>query len=218
MQYRFDLGSGEGIVRVSNVYVSNGKWHQVRLERNKNNVILIIDGNHIANGSSPGFAEILNIHKTYFYIGAEIQENPSILGLNTINNGFIGCMDQIKLNGQFLPFHLTDNTSEALLEYFSNIHFNCTMEQNRATANRLNPCYSQPCINGGVCRSIESSKSDETFFCDCLLKFRGSQCQINSDPCSPSPCLYNGTCILDDLEGKYIVLKKIFFSICDKLF
>ncbi|EAA03222.4 AGAP011526-PA, partial [Anopheles gambiae str. PEST] len=43
IQYRFDLGSGEGLVSVSSIFVSDGLWHEVRLEREGNSAKLFVD-------------------------------------------------------------------------------------------------------------------------------------------------------------------------------
>lgn len=80
VQYRFDLGSGEGIVRVSSVYVSDGRWHEIRLERDKHSARLTVDNIHVAHGSAPGISDILNLQNDNMYFGAEVHQHPSILG------------------------------------------------------------------------------------------------------------------------------------------
>ncbi|KAG0414954.1 hypothetical protein HPB47_007882, partial [Ixodes persulcatus] len=51
VQYRFDCGSGEGVVRVEQVRVSDGAWHEVTLERRGNFARLSIDRRHEASGA-----------------------------------------------------------------------------------------------------------------------------------------------------------------------
>lgn len=48
VQYRFELGSGEGIVRVGDIYVADGHWHEVKLERDRNNAKITIGTYHIS--------------------------------------------------------------------------------------------------------------------------------------------------------------------------
>lgn len=97
VQYRFDLGNGEGVVRVSTVYVSDGRWHEIRLERDKNSARLTVDGNFVAHGSAPGISDTLNLQTDNMYFGAEVHQHPSILGnwliislgnLNTLHTGY----------------------------------------------------------------------------------------------------------------------------------
>lgn len=53
-------------------------------------------------------------------------------------------------------------------------------------------CKSFPCKNGGSCRESQDGSS---YFCLCRSGFRGIQCDEQSDPCRPNPCLYRGECI-----------------------
>lgn len=73
VQYKFDLGSGEGLVSVASVFVSDGQWHEIRLEREANNVRVAVDGKHVAQGSAPGANEVLNVQGDAFYLGAEVR-------------------------------------------------------------------------------------------------------------------------------------------------
>lgn len=72
-QYRFDLGSGEGLVRVSSVFISDGQWHEILLERNGNNARIVVDGKHVAQGSAPGTNDVLNVQGDFIYLGAEVN-------------------------------------------------------------------------------------------------------------------------------------------------
>ena len=73
MQFRFELGSGEGVVRVTSVAVNDGHWHEVRLERLGNRAQLTVDGTHVAQGVSPGTSDILNSQHHLLYFGSEVQ-------------------------------------------------------------------------------------------------------------------------------------------------
>nr|XP_022919754.1 fat-like cadherin-related tumor suppressor homolog isoform X3 [Onthophagus taurus] len=186
IQYRFELGSGEGVVRVSTAYVSDGKWHEIRLERDHNNARLIVDGVHSAQGSAPGISDILNLQSDEMYLGAEVHRHPSILGLEDIQRGFTGCMDDVRIARISVPLHKSGDNSIAVLKRFANVEFSCD-------SNVLLPagaCGSQPCMNGGTCKETQTG-----FECSCHARFKGILCEYDTDPCSSSPCLYGGKCI-----------------------
>ncbi|UYV64339.1 FAT4 [Cordylochernes scorpioides] len=80
----------------------------------------------------------------------------------------------------------------------------------------FDPCAGAPCHHGGVCSprldvgnglvTTESSATALTapsvshhFHCTCPTGFSGPQCQSQEDPCSPNPCLHQGTCHGDGL-------------------
>ncbi|XP_044594516.1 fat-like cadherin-related tumor suppressor homolog isoform X4 [Cotesia glomerata] len=209
-QYKFDLGSGEGLVRVSSVYVSDGQWHEIHLERESNSARLTVDGKHIAHGSAPGINDILNLQSDDLYFGAQVRQHPSILGFEDIQRGFIGCMDDIRISKLSVPLHMTGSTNSnnnnnnnnnnniVILKRFANVEFNCD-----ASSILIPPgiCGSQPCQNGGTCREIDGG---DRYECHCHDRFKGIACEIDTDPCASSPCLYNGRCKLIDGGGDYI--------------
>lgn len=98
VQYRFDLGSGEGLISVTSVHVSDGQWHEIRLEREGNIARLMVNGKHVAHGNAPGINGVLNIQTSDMYLGAEVLQNPSISGFEDVKRGFVGCMDDVKLS------------------------------------------------------------------------------------------------------------------------
>jgi protocadherin Fat 1/2/3 len=190
VQYRFDLGTGEGLVSVSSIYVSDGLWHEIRLEREGNSARLIVDGKHTRTGSAPGVNGILNLQSHDLYFGAEVRSHPSIIGIEDIQRGFIGCMDDLKLFRAHLPLQMNAaaSSSVAVLKRFANVDFNCD------AANALIPlgvCGNQPCLNGGSCKDISDGSDHE---CLCHERFSGINCQVDLDPCSSNPCLYGGKC------------------------
>lgn len=188
VQYRFDLGSGEGLVRVSSVYVSDGLWHEVKLERKGNSAHVSIDGKHIAHGSAPGTNDILNLVSDDIYLGAEVRQHPTILGYDAVQRGFSGCMDDVRINSVSVPLHMSGVSSVAVLKRFANVEFSCD------AAKVLTPpgvCGSQPCLNGGTCKDL----GGDNYKCLCYEKrYTGHSCEMDTDPCASSPCLFGGRC------------------------
>lgn len=170
VQYRFDLGSGEGMVSVTSIFVADGLWHEIRLEREGNSAKLIVDNKHVGSGSAPGVNGVLNLQTDDIYFGAEVRQHPRVLGLEDIQRGFIGCMDDIRLSKVPVPLHMTGGSSVAVLKRFANVEFNCEA---------LTPsgvCGSQPCFNGGTCTEI----GPKSYECQCHSRFSGLQCKGNT--------------------------------------
>lgn len=195
VQYRFDLGSGEGMVSVTSIFVSDGQWHDIKLERSGNSARLIVNGKHVAQGSAPGVNGILNLQSNDLYLGAEVRQHPTVLGFEDVQRGYVGCMDDVKIATVAVPLHMTGGTSVALLKRFANVEFSCD------TATVLVPlgvCGTQPCLNGGTCKDLGGGN----FECICHGRFRGQYCAEDSDPCASAPCLFGGKCRLEGV-GNY---------------
>ncbi|KAJ8970951.1 hypothetical protein NQ317_014059 [Molorchus minor] len=186
VQYRFELGSGEGIVRVSGIYVSDGSWHEIKLERDRNNAKITIDGTYTAQGSAPGVSDILNLQSDEMYLGAEVHQHPSILGFEDVQRGFSGCMDDIRISRVSVPLHKSGENSVVVLKRFANVEFSC---DTNIILTPPGPCGSQPCMNGGTCRETKNG-----YECDCHARYQGTLCELDTDPCASAPCLYGGKC------------------------
>ena len=53
LQYRFNFGSGEGLVRLPDKVVSDGEWHEVKLERHSNSAEISVDSKWRTHGAPP---------------------------------------------------------------------------------------------------------------------------------------------------------------------
>lgn len=216
VQFRFELGSGEGIVSVASVFVSDGLWHEIRMEREGSSARLIIDGKHTKTGVSPGINGILNVQSHDVYFGAEVRPHPSVIGIEDIQRGFIGCMDDLILSGEALsvlmnsPFtssssssssstslsSSTSSSSVVVLKRFANVEFNCQPSNALAP---LSVCKSQNlCQNGGTCKEL----SHKDYECLCHDRFNGRKCEEDRAPCASNPCLFGGKCH-DEGFGNY---------------
>ena len=60
LQYRFNFGSGEGLVTLNDKFVNDGDWHEVKLERHGNSAEIAVDGKWRA---APGLNDILNLEQ-----------------------------------------------------------------------------------------------------------------------------------------------------------
>ncbi|CAG9825597.1 unnamed protein product [Phaedon cochleariae] len=185
VQYRFDLGSGEGLVRVFDVYVSDGGWHDVRLERRRNSAEITVDGARTAHGAAPGPAEALGLDGDGMYFGAEVRRRK-VQGLEEVSRGFVGCMDDIRMAQVPIPLHKSGDNPAVMLKHFANLEFSCDVSRILVPPG---PCGSQPCLNGGTCRDTNAG-----FECFCHDRYKGRFCELDTDPCASQPCLFGGEC------------------------
>ena len=121
VQYRFDCGSGEGLIRADTTPINDGYWHSVAVERNSRNVKIIIDGHIKGEGTAPGTNDVLNLDSNDVFFGSEVQMLAH--GYEDTRQGFVGCMNHVKIDGVELP--LTGSASVGVLQNFKDIEFHC---------------------------------------------------------------------------------------------
>merc|ERR1740137_191160 len=102
------------------------------------------------------------------------------------------------------PPHLI---SRSLL-HVPNYNLVCTGDPSDPIQSRCDPCFSQPCLHGGMCISdmklISTSSSymalprsgdgQEQFACECSSLYHGDRCEKVVDACFGSPCRNGGRC------------------------
>lgn len=121
IQYRFDCGSGPGVVRVDRVLINDGNWHTVVVERISKSVRVIVDG-VIGEGSGPGTNDVLNLDSNDVFFGAEV-ETVANGAFADVRNGFVGCMQRIRIDLVDLPLY--GGSSVAVLQGMQDIEFHC---------------------------------------------------------------------------------------------
>lgn len=198
VQYRFELGNGEGLVKVATLFVSDGHWHEIKLERDGNSARLTVDATHVAHGSAPGVSDILNIQDNDIYLGAAVKQHPTILGFEDIQRGFSGCMDDVRISRVAIPLHKSGASSVAFLKRFANVEFSCDSSSVLVSPGA---CSSQPCQNGGTCRELKDNS--ERYECQCHARFMGPHCELDTDPCASNPCLFGGKCSITPNGNDY---------------
>lgn len=186
VQYRYDLGSGEAIVAVTSVNISDGEWHSVKVDRILNTAKIIVDNKHSSQGSAPGINSVLNLQKNYIFVGARVIPHHTIMGYEDIQRGFVGCMADIKIGQEMLPLYIVAGGNSIAALRFTNVEFLC--DPSKVLVN-LGICGGQPCLNSGMCHD-----HGEHFKCICPERFTGKLCEFDMDPCASDPCLYGGLC------------------------
>ena len=191
LQYRFDFGSGEGLVRLDSKVVNDGLWHEVKLERHGNNAEVAVDGKWRVHGKAPGLNDVFTLEHSEVFFGADVSE---VNGEDSsVSRGFVGCMDDIKLDHEALPLLVNGESPVAKLTRFANVEFDCK----ELVAPGV--CGSHPCLNGGTCLELDTPSG---FACTCQARFSGATCEFDLDPCSAQPCLHGGECI--NLDNDYM--------------
>lgn len=192
LQYRFNFGSGEGLVKLNEKIVNDGEWHEVKLERHGNSAEIAVDGKWRVHGAAPGLNDVLNLELSDVYFGADISVLDDTGEGRHVTRGFVGCMDDIKIDHESVPLHLSGDSPVAKLKRFMNIEFKC---------DELVPpgvCGSHPCKHGGTCLELETPTG---FACTCPSRFSGATCEYDLDPCSSNPCLHGAKCV--NLKNDY---------------
>uniref|UniRef100_A0A3Q1EXS7 Uncharacterized protein n=1 Tax=Acanthochromis polyacanthus TaxID=80966 RepID=A0A3Q1EXS7_9TELE len=185
LQYKFDCGSGPGLVSVHSAQVNDGEWHSVSLEVDGNYAKLVLDRVHAASGTAPGTLRTLNLDNSIYFGGHVRQHTSARHGRSLpVTNGLRGCMEAITLNGQELPLNTRAHRAHAVLEDIVDVAPGCALAP-------VESCSSNPCTNGGSCTSLPNGG----YFCKCPASFMGTHCEITISPCASNPCLYGGTCV-----------------------
>ena len=171
LEFRFDTGSGPAVIR-SRGEVSLDTWHVVRVVRKLREGQLELDDEEPVTGKSPGTTRGLNI-RTPFYFAGWNHEAVSLSKHVGTEQGFIGCIGQIILDGKRIHFVNDAVDSRDVSQ--------CDPEA---------PCDISPCQNGGTCR-----ETGATFTCDCDPGYLGDTCGHVETLCHTlSPCLNEGLC------------------------
>ncbi|KAM8879066.1 protocadherin Fat 1a isoform 5-T7 [Spinachia spinachia] len=185
LQYKFDCGSGPGLVSVHSAQVNDGEWHALTLEVDGNYAKLVLDRVHAASGTAPGSLRTLNLDNAVYFGGHVRQVAAARHGRSLpVTSGLRGCLEAIALNGQELPLNTKARRAHAALEDMVDVSPGCALAP-------AETCSSNPCANGGSCTSLPNGG----YFCKCPASFVGTHCEIGMSPCASNPCLYGGTCV-----------------------
>ncbi|XP_069130301.1 protocadherin Fat 1-like isoform X4 [Argopecten irradians] len=182
VQYQFDCGSGRGLVQIP-VHVNDGKWHTISLERRGRMAEVSLDGEFSNMDIAPGVNDYINLNTKDVYFGAEVISQGF---RHTVQRGFEGCMEDVKLWSVRLPFE--GSNAVVASQEFKQVQFHC--KDSSTGIEGTNICSTFPCMNGGTCQN----SGINSYICVCPDRFYGAKCEIDSDPCANSPCRNNAKC------------------------
>ena len=184
VQYRWNCGSGEGLVR-SVKRIDDDKWHYINVSRHSTVSELSVDGEKTSS-AAPGESDMLNIESDLMFLGARVEGSSF---KPRIDYGFVGCIDEVSLDGFKVPLTLSSLTTgdKSSLKRFVNVELSCP-----ESLPIPGICSSHPCLNGGSCTEINRKE----YGCKCPERYTGKHCENDMAPCSSSPCLNDGVCVV----------------------
>ncbi|VDK86986.1 unnamed protein product, partial [Litomosoides sigmodontis] len=188
VQYRWNCGTGPGMVRINQQTVSDGKWHALKVSRRSRHVKLVLDGMYEKEGDSPPGSDVVNLYHQAIRLtfGALVLQSVDYNAFAAtvasalkpvVIRGMVGCFGRISVDGYEIP-----KTKPGL--YLYNTRSNCD-------AVFSEPCGTGPCENEGTC--IPSG--DKTYNCACPPRYSGSNCEVDLTPCASRPCPHSVECI-----------------------
>ncbi|CAI4228047.1 unnamed protein product [Auanema sp. JU1783] len=175
LEYRWDCGTGVGIIK-SDIQISDGKWHRIRILRNGSHSRLTIDGTEKQEGWSVPGSEVLNMQSfsNRLIFGARLEF--ASFGSDNFTAGIAACFRTISLNGRSIP------------KTRSNVRLYGVEAGCQALAST--PCSESPCKNGASC--IPQGKIAS---CICPERYDGNFCELDKRPCEDDPCPFSIQCV-----------------------
>ncbi|XP_011498922.1 PREDICTED: pikachurin [Ceratosolen solmsi marchali] len=171
VEFRFDCGSGVGIVRSSETVKLN-EWNILNIYRHRWDAWLQLNQEKRIQGRSKGLFSRITFREPLFVGG---PGNTSGLERLPVRNGFWGCVRNLEINEQRYRFPLAPQ-GDALNGF----------DVEKCTADR---CSKVPCEHGGKCLTT----GGDTAVCLCPLGYTGDLCETRVDLQVPS---FNGSSYL----------------------
>lgn len=167
----YDLGQG-AVNITSQVMLSLDEWHTIQVSRSGRDGELMVDGNSVVSGTSPGTFTLLQLSSD-LYVGGAPMPSSLPVQLRTLS-GYHGCVRELRV--------------ARFVESRVDLMADARNGQGVTECPNLSLCDSDSCQNGGTCVNTL-----ESFVCECVPGFTGGQCEV--DLCVVSnPCQNNGVC------------------------
>ncbi|XP_076684002.1 terribly reduced optic lobes isoform X2 [Andrena cerasifolii] len=173
-QFSFDLGSGPTVIRADKP-VSLSEWHTIKLQRNRKEGTMLVDGESTYKGIALGRKQGLDLKELLFVGG--VSSYSTVTKHAEINTGFVGCISRLVIGEKEIDL-IGDQTDSIGIT-------NCET------------CAVNPCNNGGACQEAATKHG---YTCLCRAGYSGKYCDYVGQACYPGAC-GEGTCV--DKEGNF---------------
>ena len=120
MLFRYNLGSGEVVARVTGRQFGEGDYHEVEVRRNGRTAVVWVDGLYVARATAPGLDMYLDVLPDGIFLGGMINAASG-----AVENGFSGCMRGATLDGKLLPLSETNEDFEVSYSGLDTPTFGC---------------------------------------------------------------------------------------------
>ncbi|XP_017794098.1 PREDICTED: basement membrane-specific heparan sulfate proteoglycan core protein isoform X2 [Habropoda laboriosa] len=167
-QFSFDLGSGPAIIRAEKP-VTLSEWHTIKLQRNRKEGTMLVDGEGPYKGIAAGRKQKLDL-KARLFIGG-VPSDYIINKYAEVNSGFVGCISRLVIGEKEMDL-IGDQTDSTGIT-------NCET------------CAENPCNNGGVCQEAATKNG---YTCLCRAGYSGKHCDYVGQSCYPGAC-GEGKCV-----------------------
>ncbi|KAF7993809.1 hypothetical protein HCN44_011078 [Aphidius gifuensis] len=171
IEFRFDCGSGVGIVR-STETVKLNEWNSLNVFRHRWDAWIQLNSDKRVQGRSKGLFSRITFQEPLFVGG---PGNTSGLERLPVKIGFKGCIRHFEANEHHYRFFLTPQGDTV-----------AGFDVDECTADR---CSKVPCSHGGKCLTT----GGDTAVCLCPLGYTGDLCETRVDLQVPS---FNGSSYL----------------------
>lgn len=171
VEFRFDLGSGPGIVRSAR-NITVGQWHTVHVERTLDEGSLTLDNDPPVTDDSPCCTKGLNLALNLFIGGVE---DFAVIDTRKVGvgSGLVGCISAMSVDGREMNL----------------IKSNLELRNITQCTECLLPCEIEPCLNNATCLPIGKI----SYSCSCAQGYTGRHCEVPLvGPLRNNTCLNNG--------------------------
>ncbi|CAL7942482.1 unnamed protein product [Xylocopa violacea] len=167
-QLKYDLGSGPATIHAKK-HVTLGEWHTIKLQRNRQEATMLVDGERFYKGIATGKRQGLDL-KSPLFVGG-VPSDVVITKYADINTGFVGCISRLVIREKEVDL-VGDQTDSVGIT-------NCEI------------CVENPCNNGGVCQEFATK---DGYTCLCRAGYTGKHCDYIGQSCYPGAC-GEGKCV-----------------------
>ncbi|XP_078043463.1 terribly reduced optic lobes isoform X5 [Augochlora pura] len=166
--FSFDLGSGHATIRADRP-VTMSEWHTIKLQRNRKEGTMLVDGEGPYRGMATGRKQGLDM-KTSLFVGG-VPSSAALTKHAAVTTGFVGCISRLVIGEKDVD--LNDNQARGV------------------GITNCETCAENPCNNGGVCQEAGTKNG---YTCMCRAGYRGKHCDHVGQPCYPGAC-GEGKCV-----------------------